>query len=124
MVRTTLAKSLAVMLYPVLYFLHPPLLVWTVESLNRFTGSMVGTTVDSYLYGASSKLHPVEFHLNREVHLALGRTFIGLTMSLILLKAPAEALWICIFLSGLLSLNWIKLRRIDHLLHHREGDLA
>lgn len=91
--------------------------VWGIDIFNRFAGAMHGTVMDSYLFGYSNKIHPIHFHLNREIHLTISRGFASLILGIAFYFLPPEYLWVSIALGAPMLLGWLHLKRSDHLLH-------
>ncbi len=113
---TTKLKMTGALLYASIYFFPAIAYVWTVDILNRFVGSMHGTVTDSYLYATSNKIHPIYFHLNREIHLVFARALSALILGITFYFLPATYLWLSIALGGFMTLGWLHLKRSDHLL--------
>ena len=113
----TKLRALMAILYASVFF-YPHLgYVWIVNLLNRFASTMHQTTIDSYLFGHSNKIHPVYFHLNREIHLTIGRTSLSALLAIIFYFLPDNFLWLCIGIGAIMILGWLNLKKGDHLLH-------
>jgi len=91
--------------------------VTTVELINRLMLTMHITVGDSYLFAYSSKIHPIHFILNREVYLNIGRIVTSAMLAVMFYFLPAEYLWIVIAIGAFSILGFIRLTKIDHLLH-------
>ncbi len=114
---TTRLKVMGSLLYASIYFFPVTAYVWAVDIFNRFAGSMHGTVTDSYLFGTSNKIHPIHFHLNRELHLTFARGISAVILGTAFYFLPPEYLWVSIALGGFMTLGWLHLKRSDHLLH-------
>ncbi len=114
--RLTFLRSLSAFLYASIG-LYPHLIyVWAVQLFSRFTETMHQTFVDSYLFAYSSKIHPIHFHLNREIHLTLARLLSSATLAIAFLFLPATFLWLAIGIGAFMLMGWLTLKRGDHLL--------
>ncbi|MFH0820426.1 MAG: MFS transporter [Candidatus Peregrinibacteria bacterium] len=113
---TTPLNVVGRLLYASVYFFPITAYVWVVDIFNRFVGSMHGTVIDSYLFGYSNKIHPIYFHLNREVHLTIARGICTAILVIAFYFLPPEYLWVSITLGALMILGWLNLKRSDHLL--------
>lgn len=85
--------------------------------LNQLSSTATSTVSESYLYGLSSKIHPIHFHLNREIYLALGRIVSAGLLAIAFHFLPDTYLWLAIALGGILSLGRLGIKKVDHLLH-------
>jgi hypothetical protein len=100
-------------------FLYPKMAyAWGAELFNRFATNLHQTFVDSYLFGYSSKIHPIHFHLNREIHLSIARVAISLFLAIAFFFLPEKFLWLAIFAGGFTTFGWLSLRHGDNLLKH------
>ncbi|MBN1258166.1 hypothetical protein JXA05_00190 [Candidatus Peregrinibacteria bacterium] len=115
--KTTNAKLLGSLLMASVFFFPHMAYIWGVNIFNRFAGSMQQTVVDSYLFGYSSKIHPVRFHLNREVHLTIARFLCSGMMAVLFYYLPPTALWPIIGLGSFTALGWLTIGKSDYLLH-------
>lgn len=110
-------KALSVFLYSSIFFFPHIFYVYFVELFNRLIYTMHQNVVDSYLYAYSSKIHPVQFNLNREVHLNIGRFVSSGILVIAFYFLPAEFLWVAIGLGAFMTFRWLTLKRSDYLLH-------
>jgi len=115
--RLSIVRVICVLLYTTLLFYAHIFWVTTIELINRLTFNMHLTVGDSYLYAYSNKIHPVHFNLNREIHLNIGRLLSSGTLAILFYFLPAEYLWIVIAIGAFSILGFIKLTKIDYLLH-------
>jgi len=115
--RLTKIRVMCILLYTTLFFYPQMFWIITVELINRLTSSMHVTIGDSYLFAYSNKIHPIHFHLNREVHLNIGRFLAAGILAIIFYFLPANYLWIIITIGAFAILGFLNLKRSDHLLH-------
>jgi hypothetical protein len=114
--RFTALKSLGTLLYASI-FLFPKLsYVWGIDLFNKFAGNLHQTFVDSYLFGHSSKIHPIHFHLNREIHLSMARAATSGFLAIVFLFISVKFLWLSIFIGSFTTLGWLSLRHGENLL--------
>lgn len=114
--RFTILKAVGIFMYATV-FLYPKLIyVWCVELLNRFATNLHQTFIDSYLFGHSSKIHPVHFHLNREVHISIARIISSGFLAIVFFFLPVKFLWLSIFVGAFTTLGWLSLKHGDRLL--------
>lgn len=117
LVRMTWIKTASVLIYPSIFFFPNLIYVWGVELINRFVGNMHQTIADSYLYAYSSKIHPIHFHLNREIYLSIARLITSIILAITFYFLPPEFLWLTIAIGAFMLLGWLNLKKSDHLLH-------
>jgi len=103
-------------LYASVAFYPQLIYVWGVELYNRFAASMHQTFVDSYLYAYSNKIHPIYFHLNREIHLSIARAISCSLLAIIFYFLPPTFLWVVIGIGAFTLAGWLTLKKSDHLL--------
>jgi len=114
--RFTVLKTVGIFMYASV-FLYPKMAyAWGVELFNRFATNLHQTFIDSYLFGHSSKIHPVHFLLNREVHISIARVMTSGFLAIIFCFIPVKFLWLSIFLGAFTTLGWLSLRHGEHLL--------
>lgn len=114
--KLTKVRLAAILLYTTLFFYPNMIWVTIVELVNRLSLSMHITIGDSYLFAYSSKVHPIHFHLNREVHLNIGRIFASALLAVMFYFLPASYLWMVITIGAFCILGFLNLKRSDHLL--------
>lgn len=114
--RFTILKSIGVLLYSSVFFFPRMAYAWGVELFNRFATNLHQTFVDSYLFGHSSKIHPIHFHLNREVHISIGRIMSSGLLAIIFSFISVKFLWLSIFIGAFTALGWLYLKHGDYLL--------
>ncbi len=115
--RLTSVRVALILLYPTIFFFPNMIYIWIVETLNKTTSSMHCTVTDSYLFAYSNKIHPIHFHLNREIHLTITRIISSAVLAIAFYFLPSESLWVAIGIGALLMFKWNTLKRSDHLLH-------
>lgn len=99
-------------------FFVPTLIYATLANFfNQLSSTAASTVSESYLYGLSSKIHPIHFHLNREIYLALGRIVSAGLLALAFHFLSDTYLWLAIALGGVFSLGRLGIKKVDHLLH-------
>ena len=98
-------------------FLFPSLIyVSIVDMFNRLLGDTHETVVDSYLFAYSSKVHPVHFHFNRELHLTLARIICCSGLSIMFYYSEPVLLWLNIALGSFMFYGWLGIQRAEYLL--------
>lgn len=117
LIRLSIIRTTCILLYTTLFFYPHVLWVASVELINRLTYNMHLTVGDSYLFALGNKIHPIHFNLNREVHLNIGRISSSGIMAILFYFLPADYLWIVIAIGAFSILGFIKLTKIDYLLH-------
>jgi hypothetical protein len=121
--RFTELKSLGTLFYASI-FLFPKLsYAWVADLFNKFAGNLHQTFIDSYLFGHSSKIHPIHFHLNREIHLSGARVISSVILALFFLFLPEEFLWLGIFIGSFTLFGWLYLKRGEHLLRSEKDSI-
>lgn len=115
--RLTILRSLGAILYASVAFYPQLIYAWGVELFNRFAASMHQTFVDSYLYAYSNKIHPIHFHLNREIHLSVARAISCALLAVIFYFLPPIFLWLIIGIGAFTLAGWLTLKKSDYLLH-------
>ncbi len=110
-------KTITTLLYTSIILFPNLIFVWIIEFANRLSTTSLYTVADSYLFAYSNKIHPIHFHLNREIHLAISRIISAGILSIIFYLLPAEYLWVSIGLGAFTYIGWLKLKKSDHLLH-------
>ncbi|MBU0728000.1 hypothetical protein KKA95_04925 [Patescibacteria group bacterium] len=115
--RLTYIRLFAILLYTTLFFYPHMIWVTAVELINRLTMNMHITIGDSYLFAYSSKIHPIHFHLNREVHLNIGRLTASALLAVAFYFLPAVYLWVVMGIGAFCILGFLNLKKSDHLLH-------
>lgn len=114
--RLTFMRSLGAFLYASIGINPQLIYVWSIQLFNRFTETMHQTFVDSYLYAYGSKIHPIDFNLNREIYLTIARLISSAILTIAFLFLPATYLWFVIVLGAFMLMGWLTLKRSDHLL--------
>jgi len=115
--RLSFIRTACILLYTTLFFYAHMFWVTAVELINRLTFNMHITVGDSYLYAYGNKIHPIHFNLNREVHLTIGRLLASGILAVVFYFLPADYLWIVIAIGAFSILGFIRLTKIDYLLH-------
>ncbi len=110
-------RTVSSMFFTLIYFFPSTIFIWTVQIINNFISNMHDTVLASYVYGYSSKIHPVYFNLNREMGLFAGRFITSGLMAIVFLFLSANYLWLIIAIGALSLQGWHFLKRSDHLLH-------
>lgn len=114
--RFTVLKSIGTLIYSSVFFFPTITYAWCVELFNRFATNLHQTFIDSYLYGHSSKIHPIHFHLNREIHTSIGRVISSGLLAIIFVFVSIKYLWLSIFVGAFTTLGWLNLKNGDYLL--------
>ncbi len=109
-------RTIGGFLFATIYVVPSIVYIWSIDIFNRFIISMHQTVVDSYLFAFSSKIHPIHFHLNRELFLVIGRLTGNSILIITFLFAPTEFIWAIMALGSITLLTWRRLIRVDHLL--------
>ncbi|MBN2087119.1 hypothetical protein JW758_02110 [Candidatus Peregrinibacteria bacterium] len=121
--RTTILKQvvgfkfLSTLLYTSVFLFPNIIFVWAIEFANRISTTALYTVSDSYLYAYSNKIHPIHFHLNREIWMSMSRISSAGILAIIFYFLPAEYLWISIAIGAFSYLGWLTLKNSDHLLN-------
>ncbi|MBU1934824.1 hypothetical protein KKF04_02095 [Patescibacteria group bacterium] len=115
--RITKIRFLTVMLYVSIFFYPNIIYVWLIELFNKLAVAVQYTIVDSYLFAYSNKIHPIHFHLNREIHLNISRFISSGLLAIAFYFLPANYLWVSIGIGAFMIFGWLTLKRSDHLLH-------
>lgn len=110
-------KTLTTLLYTSVFLFPNLIYVWIIEFANRLSTTSLYTVADSYLYAYSNKIHPIHFHLNREIYLSISRNLSAAILAITFYFLPAEFLWVSIGIGALTYIGWLKLKKSDHLLH-------
>ncbi len=114
--RLTFIRSLGAFLYASVGIYPPLIYVWSVQLFNRFAETMHQTFADSYLYAYGSKVHPIDFNLNREIYLTIARLISSAILAIAFLFLPATYLWLMIAIGAFMLMGWLTLKRSDYLL--------
>lgn len=115
--RLTFFRTAAITFFAIAYFLPTTWFILAVQTLNQFAGTTHGTCVESYLFGFSAKLHPTEFHFNREVYLCAGR-IVGSSLFVIFFpESNLALLWAAPAIGAFAFLGFLTLKRNDALLN-------
>ena len=115
--RLTGIRVALTLLYPIIFFFPNMVYIWIVETLNKTTTSMHCAVTDSYLFAYSNKIHPIHFHLNREIHLTITRIISSAVLAIAFYFLPSESLWVAIGIGAFMLFGWNSLKSSDHLLH-------
>jgi len=115
--RLTGIRVALTLLYPTIFFFPNMIYIWIVETLNKTTSGMHCTVTDSYLFAYSNKIHPIHFHLNREIYMTITRIISSAILAVAFYFLPSESLWVAIALGAFMMFGWNSLKRSDHLLH-------
>lgn len=114
---TTKLRMVGALLYSSVFFFPQLIYVYLVNTLNYFIETAQRTTTGAYLYAFGSKVHPVNFNLNREIYLTLGRIISSSTLAIAFYFLQDEFLWLAIFIGTFMLIGWLSLKKSDHLLH-------
>jgi hypothetical protein len=115
--RLTAVRVVLILLYPTIFFFPNMVYIWFVETLNKTTSGMHCTVTDSYLFAYSSKIHPIHFHLNREIFMTITRIASSAILAIIFYFLPKEYLWLAMGVGAFMVFGWNNLKKSDHLLH-------
>ena len=117
LVRTTWLHAMATLLLSATCFIPHLVYASFANFLNNLSYTASSTVSESYLYGLSNRIHPIHFHLNREIYLALGRMISAGILAVSFYFLPDTYLWLAIALGGIFSLGRLGIKKVDHLLH-------
>jgi MFS family permease len=109
-------KTIGIFMYASVFFYPTMVYAWGVELFNRFATNLHQTFIDSYLFGYSSKIHPIHFHLNREVHISIARVMTSGSLAIIFYFIPVQFLWLSIFIGAFTTFGWLSLKHGEPLL--------
>jgi MFS family permease len=115
--RLTRGITLGGFLYSSVILLPSMIYITIVNIYCNLVINMHQTVVKSYLFAFSSKIHPIHFHLNREIWIIIGRLLCTSILMIIFTFLPEGYLWIIIAIGAVLFSAWHQLRKADHLLH-------
>jgi hypothetical protein len=115
--KLTGIRVVLTLLYPAVFFFPNMAYIWIIEAMNKIISGMHCTVTDSYLFAYSNKIHPIHFHLNREIHMTISRIISSALLAIVFYFLPANFLWVSIGIGALLLFKWNTLKRSDHLLH-------
>ena len=99
------------------YFFPHPIYVWLIQFLNELSATASETVTESYLHALSNRVHPVHFHLNREVLISLSGPISAAILAVTFYFLPNDYLWLSIAIGSFFLWGRLSLKRVDHLLH-------
>lgn len=97
-----------------LFFFHPLLFVYGVQSLYAFSESALQSTLDSYFYSYGKATNTAFFIIHREMNFSLGRFILCALLALISFFIKVEHLWFLFLLSFPILFLYYRQMRVDH----------
>ncbi len=114
--KTTAFHVTTTFLLSTTFFFPSLTYAWAVGFLNQLSGVASSTVNEAYLYALSSKIHPIHFHLNREIYMTMGRIISSGGLAIAFYFLPNTYLWLAIALGSFFLLGRLLVKRVDHLL--------
>lgn len=102
-----------------LFFSHPLLFVYAIQSWYSFTESALQSTFEAYLFSYSKFTDTAFFIIHKEMNHALGRFFAGIILTLASLAfTDVKILWIFFLVNIPAVLMYLNKGSTDHFLKH------